>query len=480
MKHSALYIFLALALLMGSCESWVDVTPNDRETEDVLFKSKEGYEKALNGVYVEMNNTSLYGRNMTAGAIDVLAQYYTNFGSSTHRYYKLWMMDYTDSDIKQIFEDIWQKTYNIIADVNVILEHCDNNDGNLKAPYANMIKGEAYALRAMLHFDMLRLFGPVPSQLGNTAIPYQTSGNVEVTSLLTGNEVIAKVEDDLKQAITLLADSDPYLSDDKTAYDDVDVTYRQFRLNYYACEALLARVYLWAGDKTNAYNMATGVIKANDANQLFPFVTNAAATNASNPDRVFSTEVLFACYNSLREDDIYNYLFSPTLEQTSLFTFAGSLTDGRVNSLYDDKNDYRYRNWGVYNNQGEDVLYNRKYEPISSSGFINAMVPLIRLSEMYLIAAECAPDIATANEYFNTLRHARNCLSITLTEETKMNYIEQEYRKEMIGEGQMFFFYKRNEQVAIPDGKQVSGYYNVPTDKYVIPLPESETDQRIN
>ena len=55
-----------------------------------------------------------------------------------------------------------------------------------------------------------------------------------------------------------------------------------------------------------------------------------------------------------------------------------------------------------------------------------------------------------------------------------------EYKKEMLGEGQLFFFYKRQEMVNIPDGNQATGTKNVELTKYVVPLPESETDQRIS
>ena len=82
--------------------------------------------------------------------------------------------------------------------------------------------------------------------------------------------------------------------------------------------------------------------------------------------------------------------------------------------------------------------------------------------------------------YLNTLRNARNCFSVYPTVDGLKNYIALEYRKEMLGEGQMFFFYKRKEIVNIPDGTQASGTKNVELNKYVVPLPDSETSQRTN
>ena len=74
-----------LVLLLVSCNSWLEVDPEDRIMDNTLFKDKEGFMTALNGVYSELNKTSLYGRNLTMGMIDVMAQYY-NCNIADHAY----------------------------------------------------------------------------------------------------------------------------------------------------------------------------------------------------------------------------------------------------------------------------------------------------------------------------------------------------------------------------------------------------------
>ncbi len=463
-----------------SCESWLNVTPTDRLSEEMLFKDRKGFVKALNGVYVELNANELYGLNLTAGALDAMGQYYMNFSSSTHAYNQYIKLIFTGANEKALFDNVWKKCYLVIANCNTIIEKCGEGNANLPEPYFSMIKGEALALRAMLHFDMLRLFGPIPSELSKVSIPYQMTSRQQVSSLLPGAEVLELVIKDLKEALDLLEVSDPYLAEDKSVYDDTDVSLRQFRMNYYAAKALLARAYLWGGDRTSAFAVAKEILQAvrGEGTVLFPFVTNANATNTSAPDRVFSTEVLFGCYNSSRKT-IQETLFAPTLETAKLLTFAGNLNSGRVDELYDDKNDYRYRIWATYNNNGTSVLYHRKYEDFEDNTGARTyryMVPLIRLSEVYLIAAECCDDLEQAVGYLNTLRNARNCFSVN--SDGLRNYIASEYRKEMLGEGQMFFFYKRKEMVNIPDGTKATGTMNVDLGKYVVPLPDSETSQR--
>ena len=177
---------LIILMSLCSCESWINVTPSDRLSEDMLFKDREGFVKALNGVYIELNTTQLYGLDLTAGALDAMGQYYTNFSSSTHAFHQYIKLIFTGTNEKTLFDNMWKKCYLVIANCNTIIEKCGEKNDNLPEPYFSMIKGEALALRGMLHFDMLRLFGPIPSELSKESIPYQTTSKQQMSSLLPG------------------------------------------------------------------------------------------------------------------------------------------------------------------------------------------------------------------------------------------------------------------------------------------------------
>ena len=100
MKKLNFIIKYGLALLLlsfYSCESWLNVTPSDRLSEEMLFNDREGFVKALNGVYIELNTNELYGRNLTAGALDVMGQYYS-VASSSHAFYNYGGLVYTGND----------------------------------------------------------------------------------------------------------------------------------------------------------------------------------------------------------------------------------------------------------------------------------------------------------------------------------------------------------------------------------------------
>lgn len=461
------FLFVA-PFSLTSCDSWLDVVPDDRISETVVFEEQKGYQKLLNGLYSGMTSTTLYGRNLSVGAVDVMAQYY-NTSSMSSVYYDLAKYGYSTSASESLMSGIWGKAYSLISNANTLIGAIDNPDCPLIDRQKKRMKGEALTVRAFIHFDLLRLFGPVPTQLSEQAIPYQTSGELAVQPIETGTQILAKIKADLTEAVGLLKESEPLLMPDK--YESSDVDSRPFRMNYYAAKAVLARVYLWEGNKEDAYDTAVEVI--NEGSAEFPFVTNEEATGL-NPDRLFTSEVLFSLYNTSRERNLYNELFSPVLGISQRLFPSGAIGSGRLEEWYDDQNDYRYKIWAV----DQQNLYCQKYRPIETDTYINYTVPLIRMSEMYLIAAECASDTDAAGTWLNTLRNQRNSFTVEVSSDNLGDLLTQEYRKEFWGEGQMFYYLKRHVMEKIPDGTKESGTISMVPSYYVIPLPDGEASMR--
>lgn len=461
-------MFCITSCVLSSCDSWLDVTPDDRISETVVFDDQQGYQKLLNGLYSGMTNTNLYGRNLSAGAIDVLAQYYDTY-SHSDVYYDLAKYDYATNSSKSLISNIWEDAYSLISNTNTLIEGTELADCPLSDRQRKRMKGEALTVRAFLHFDLLRLYGPVPTDLSGRGIPYQTSAELTVQPFETGAQIVTKIKADLTEAINLLKDCEPLLMPDQ--YEASDVESRPYRMNYYAAKAVLARVYLWEGKKTEAYNTAVEVI--NEGSTDFPFVSEDDATGA-NPDRLFTSEVLFGLYNTSRDRDLYNALFSSVLKNYERLYPAGTLASGHVQEWYDDQNDYRYRIWAV----DQENLYHQKFRSIDIDTRANYTVPLIRMGEMYLIAAECASSLDESTTWLNTLRNHHNCFSAEVTSENLASYIEMEYRKELLGEGQMFFYMKRNALETIPNGLKETGTMSMELGDYVFPLPDGETSMR--
>ena len=258
--------FCCAGLLIASttsCADWLDVKMEDQIMDNMLYSEESGFKIALNGAYLDMIN--LYGSDLSAGKIDIMAQYYNVTENYNHTYKIYPGYKFDDGEYESFRDNVWTKAYRLIANLNVLLEHCDEEGSALSPTLYPIVKGEALALRAMIHLDMLRLFGPVynDATASEKCIPYQLSSSKDIQPLLPASEVLENVIKDLKDASDLLKDSDPIITDgirnslqNDNGLDNDFLNYRQLRLNYYATQALLARAYAWKGDKTEAYNIA--------------------------------------------------------------------------------------------------------------------------------------------------------------------------------------------------------------------------------
>ena len=172
-------IYLSLLLFLGSgCSDFLDVQPKDKQSEEQLFATRGGFYTAVNGIYNKLASSSLYGKNLTYEMIDILAFRYTPL--SVNKYYTaLVKPDYTDETVEANLSNIWSSAYSTILNCNVLLKNLKISTGVLNEQEKKVLTGEALALRAFLHLDMLRLFGPVyvkdPSA---EAIPYNESDKV--------------------------------------------------------------------------------------------------------------------------------------------------------------------------------------------------------------------------------------------------------------------------------------------------------------
>ena len=311
-------IILAIVLLLNfSCTDWLDVKPVDRMSEDQLYSTEAGFRQALNGIYVELNHADLYGDELLVNTVEILAQRYkfSSMGTLTNQYH-LAEFDYTTDYAKKCGSRIWEKAYALIANVNKLLKNADSHKDLFTGDSYDLITGEAYALRAFLHFDLLRLFGPVyKTHKEDKSICYNTQFSLSGSDLLPASKVMEYVIADLKEAEDRLAkdpiiEEGPLLSDGATEEEDF-WRYRSLRLNYYAVKALQARAYLYAEMNEDALEAARTVVAVQE--KWFPFLEYSAIVgNSKTPNRVFSTELLF-CMQNTKRNTIFTSYFTPDL-----------------------------------------------------------------------------------------------------------------------------------------------------------------------
>ncbi len=483
MKKIIYTMIIACTTLFASCDSWLEVKPYDQIAEGELQKSEEGYQKMLNGIYIDLNSDELYGQTLSVEMIEVMGGAYTigTDNSVWGNYKDLSSYQYNTEYWRNRLDQTWNKAYALILNCNKILETIDGNKNLFTDGSYYIIKGEALALRAMLHFDMLRLFGPVYSKDSDKkAIPYYTKQTNSPEPILTAQEVMEKITTDYEDALNYLA-NDPVKTEGTMMSSTEDgssnfLRYRALRLNYYAVEALMARAYLYMGNKTEAFKYATDVIKTADQN-IFPFVDkNLVIGSPADPDRIFSSEVLFALTNTSRgtihknffdPSRLPNYVFRMDDSMMSNLVYGGAATTGG----YQD--DYRYR--ACWMATGSNRYFYKYSDMVANGSIQNTMIPMVRLGEMFLIAAESqSGDLKAGVQYVNALRRNRGVASLTTLTPDLLKY---EYIRELYGEGQLFFLYKRLNSDIITSA--TSSKNPKASDLiFVVPLPDTETENR--
>ena len=464
-------LFLLFTILLGlnSCNSWLDVQPYDRVAEDVVFESVKGFENALNGIYIELNTNSLYGQYLSCEMIEIMAQRYSVNKSNAFNY-DLMLHKYTEQGCKARFASIWKDAYSLIANINLLLKNCESHRNVLTDEYYNLLKGECYALRAFLHFDIFRLFGPVYDlDVMTVNLPYYKEFSLDKRPSCKPDEFMNCVIEDLHRADSLLQD-DPVLQEGTDmVHDNAFVSYRKYRLNKYGVQLLLARAELYRGNKEAALVAARKVIDAQE--QWFPWTERREIMdNTRNPDRIFSSELLFAAYYNAREEIFTNY-FSPTLEPAQVYSPKKHIDDLFTWDLLD------WRNRPIWlEGTTRDYRCFHKYEDVSSTEVWTKLIPLIRMTEMYYIIAETATDETEALDALNTVLFNRGVKE--LEDKTQLaGMLRDEYRREFFGEGQLFFYYKRLN-VKVLHSYSENADLDMDAAKYVVPLPLSETDFR--
>ncbi|SMG51225.1 RagB/SusD family nutrient uptake outer membrane protein [Sphingobacterium psychroaquaticum] len=465
-----LLILISCTFFLSGCNKWLDVDLADKVTDEKLFSTAQGYQEALAGVYSAMADSAMYGAKLTMEETDLLAQYYSYDGVSTN-YENFKNYNYPEARSQTRILESWKNLYAAIAGANNIIAWATKDTKVLSPDLKDQVLGEAYAMRGYLHLDLIRLFCPDVKRLPKaTGIPYNLHFGVALPPMYTVEEAVQLVVNDLRDAEKFLAKDPittvkPYLMANKNEADKYVA-----RLNYYGVKALLARVSLMRGDKVSAVKYATEVVESG-AFKLLDFAS--IDKSDKEVDMLFSDEHIF----SLRKKPLSDYSISLhyQLVDERGGTTPAKLPFANLSQIYENNNDdIRYIKWFSTTNRSF-VKFN-----IDNKDKFFPKMPMIKLSEMYLILAEChlGSDDQKAYHYINTLRDHRirnNSHWSYLT----MDYIMQEMRREFVGEGQLWYAYKRLN-LGIPTSNGIIG--TVPPSEQVfvfpIPLKEMETGNR--
>ena len=467
MRKIKIFIFIAIIPLLTSCDSWLDVNPKTTMKAEEMFKTQQGYNDVLIGVYSLMSTPNLYADNLTYGYIDVLAQYYEGIKDNTdHKFLNTVNYEYTELSEETRLKEIWRMHYKAIANINAMMLYIDENKSVFSAGVYEVLKGEAIALRAYLHFNLVKLYGESPATgMESKSIPYVDRYTNVAQAPLTVREVLDRVIKDFKTAKDLMREYDPYgVNYDKFQSENIPsiLSGREFRMNYYAVTAALSNAALYAGDKAEALLNAKEIIGDVGDEPVQPFYL---ADISSSP--LAASEFVFALSVPKLQD--YSDVYFGSEADLYLSANLLAINNSVISDMYATQD-------GASIDMRPVVFFsdspsgNRKVAKFNN----RKAIPMIKISELYLIAAEAEESLEKSLWYFNKFVTNRGIVAFedNITREELENEIYKEYKKEFVGEGKLFWFYKRKNfgKIGATDSYTVSD----PNKVYTLPIPKSE------
>lgn len=393
-----IYLFISLMFIGISCSDEFNQMPSYSLPAEQSIKDMATLNTAINGAYAALVNrwglagdVALYA-DAKGGDVQMIDK------SSNH--FQPLVIYQTDKN-SGVSIGAYKRFSYLLARVNSILENLENiSDKDAQKEVYNDYVGQLYALRALGHFEMARLFAQIPSIASD--VNAESSGIVLNDKLYPFNTKFKRST--LKQTYDfIIADlnkSMELLSKDKKEASG--------KINYWAAEALLSRVYLYTNDNDNALKHAANVI-ANSPYKLYTIndfltVWNKTGTSESLFE-VMTTDKRNAQRNSL------GYYTNPDgypecAASDGFITWLTAQSDDIRSQSIREKADEKGKKKGFYT-----IKYEGQ-EGVGAPLYVNNF-KVIRLAEVYLIAAEAklrggnAADAKEAVWYYNELRKNR-------------------------------------------------------------------------
>ena len=442
-----------LAASLSSCvNDWLDVAPSDGTDADAALTSSSDLAAARTGMYAALKGNSnlvdYYGQQFFVyGDVHAGDDYqYNNIGGSNRASFYYDMNYQTASEFTSSTSSsnvAWKSPYIVIGRANRIIAAAEGgalSDAAEAKATIDQYAAEAKVLRALAHFDLVRIYGKpyTEDQGASLGVPL-------VTEVLESNakparstvaEVYTQVVKDLTEAIS----SNALATETEPGYVSV-----------WGAKAILSRVYLNMGDYANALSVAEDIIK-NSGAALWTRDQYFKAWDASTPNE---SEFLFRL-NVAGSTDNNDLNGIGNLQQRDGYKEMVA-TKKFVDMLTSDPEDVRNDMFlpatapKEVKTYGTNKVFLNKLRGQGGNLRNVTIVPIIRLSEVYLTAAECAfrnNDKTKAVEYLNDLVKNRTTTvaSLATVDNITLDRILIERRKELIGEGQRYFDALRNNE----------------------------------
>ena len=478
MKKTIFFLIALLMTTLSSCNDYFDKTGDEQHiTDKKFFGDEAAFASALTDCYTLMRSRDLYGGMLTFEMMEFANQNmapHDAFSSAAAQ------LNFADVALAARVDSMTHAAYRVVAACNKLIDEAERTKVVFtSAGKKKIITAEAYALRAAVQFDLLRLFHPAPAtDAGFRGLPYVTHTSANAPEALTTTQILQAVNDDLAHAAQLLKTADPILKERNSivGVGEFDRRLRTFQMNYYAVKAVQARVALWQGNYEQAVAQADSVL-AHLQNtvaryRLFYWVT----PGHYGSDFSFSREYVFGIAST------------PTgfaRLSDDMFKTKGIQTTTSLRDIYADNADIRYRAW--FRQQGSSYAMSNKfgsatlltdyvYSTSATATSLPAAIPYIKLGEVMLIKAEALNEMGQTSAARSLLEEMQGYKDISyasratsVTKESLRELLYEEARRDLFGEGQLFYL---NKRLGLTSVKAADGSIRTVTlNQYTLPLP---------
>jgi len=522
-KIYSITVITSLLLITSCSKDFLDVKPQQSVLTEDVFNSMATSRAAVNGLYSLMQSYSYYGRDAMV-IPEVLSDNATRSVRSGNRYTGMNTVTHTATDAN--VSRMWSQMYQIVTNTNAIIA----NEANIKKiatsleqEEAAQLVGEAYAVRALVYFDLMKFFArplKFTADGSHLGVPLVIKPIVNITEVVyparnTAAEVYAQIDKDITAAIALLPQTGNVINNGV-----VNNTLFKIRMNRFSTLALKARVSVYKSDWASAADAANQVI-ASGRYALYTFGNMLQDFRTQN-----SAESIFEIANNTNDNpgvDSYAYLCSQQgygemlgtrnsmnsrSTGTTLSTFSGlyeaySATDVRRGFVA----------LGNRNSLGGETNVPIPTKYINISTYMEN-IKVLRFAEMYLIRGEANARLAVANSTpsllttsltdINLIRKSRDTASATrpfnaqlsgtlptgtISANAYLDSIIVERRKEFAFEGQRLFDLNRTQTnfVKISSGGNATSrliQYSVTTSNFfvrtILPIPVTQVQNNPN
>lgn len=453
MKKINILLAALVILFTASCQGFLDVKPSNQVSSEISIQNATDAQIMLNGLMNKMTSTSYYGRNFPMYA-DAKGGDLTIFsaGNGGDGWYY-----FNHTPESNSYSGYWSHIYNCLCQANNIISNIDEllkDPENTEEEELKEYKGQALTLRALMHFDLVRLYGK-PYNMDQNALGIAiVTAPVDASAQLPRNtvgEVYTQIVKDLTDAAPLL---------DKGTNDGF--------INYYGNQALLSKVYMYMDNFSEALKVAESIITSGKYELYTP------AKWVESWTKEYGSESIFELNIKAGENDPGDSSLGAYYRRRAHGISAGGVF--LASKYWLDlmgPNDVR---WGIMDYDQSDVEdgTGRKGANYKYSGSVDLKgdegatstsvnIKVFRLSEVYLNAAECA--VRTSNndkavEYLGAIakRNPDWVAPATVTVEDVMD----ERRRELMCEGVVFFEYMRQNMTVKYDDNAFGNSTNPP------------------